>query len=237
MQPKELLDSTAHRPWEIPTKNWRFYQEWKDAVFVHWQVPLNEIKKFVPEDIEIDLFEGKAWVSLVAFSMEKLRRRNLPSVPAISDFNEINLRTYVKYKGKPGVYFLSIEGGSKISCKVAKKIAELPYRFSAMKRGKESFQSFNKEFNDHLYLKYRVLHTLHKKEPIDLWLTERYALFQDSQNGINEFEIHHVEWPLQNVDITKIDLEYERFKNLIDNHPSKIAYSKGVQVVAWRKNC
>lgn len=81
--------------------------------------------------MEIDFFEGKQWVSLVAFTMEKIRRKNLPSFPPISDFNEINIRTYVKYKKKTGVYFLSIEGGTKISCQIAK--VSLNYRIAIQK--------------------------------------------------------------------------------------------------------
>lgn len=62
----------------------------------------------VPHDLEIDLFEGKPWVYLVAFTMEKIRPKYLPSFPPISDFDEINIRTYVKKDNKAGVYFLSI---------------------------------------------------------------------------------------------------------------------------------
>ena len=127
---REILNTTKHRPWQIPKSSWKFYQEWNDAIFLHWQVDLKELKKFVPDEIEIDLFEGKPWVSMVAFTMEKMRLKNMISFPPISDFDEINIRTYVKYKGKSGVYFLSIEGGKSLSCKVAKGISELPYRYS-----------------------------------------------------------------------------------------------------------
>ena len=111
MKIKEILNQTNHRPWKIPNESWKFYQEWNRAVFLHWQVELSELKKFVPDELEIDLFDGKAWISVVAFTMEKIRPKYLPYFSPISNFDEINVRTYVKANGKSGVYFLSIEDG------------------------------------------------------------------------------------------------------------------------------
>lgn len=110
---KEIVNTTEHRPWKMPTESWKFYQEWNNALFLHWLVELSELKKFVPNELEIDLFDGKPWVSVVAFTMEKIRPKNLPSFSPISDFDEINIRTYVKSNNKTGVYFLSIEGDKK----------------------------------------------------------------------------------------------------------------------------
>ena len=232
----EILNTTEHRPWKIPTENWKFYQEWNNAIFLHWQVELNELKKFVPKELEIDLFEGKPWISLVAFTMEKIRPKNLPSFPPISDFHEINIRTYVKSNNKTGVYFLSIECGKLISCKIAKGISELPYRYSNIKRAKNSYYSENSEFNDQLNIEFTIGKEISEKAELDKWLTERYALFQDSEKSINEFEIHHLEWPINEIDLKKIDFNYPRFSKLIKNEPNKIQYSKGVKVIAWGKN-
>ncbi len=136
---------------------------------------------------EIDLFDGKPWVSVVAFTMEKIRPRNLPSFTPISNFDEINIRTYIKSKEKTGVYFLSIEGGNYLSCKVAKGISKLPYRYSKIKRTKNQFKSSNSVFDDSLNLEYSIGEEVVKKTEFDLWLTERYALFQDTDKSINEY--------------------------------------------------
>lgn len=50
MKLKEILEQTSHRPWEIPKGGWRFYQEWNDVLFLHWQVDLEELKRFVPKE-------------------------------------------------------------------------------------------------------------------------------------------------------------------------------------------
>lgn len=232
---RELIDTTEHRPWEMPTQTWKFYQEWNNAIFLHWQVELNDLKKFVPKELEIDLFEGKPWISVVAFTMEKIRPKNLPAFPPISDFDEINIRTYVKSNHKTGVYFLSMEGGKKLSCKVAKSLSQLPYRFSKIKRTENRYTSSNPKFNDTLDVQFSIGKTINKKTALEIWLTERYALFQDTKTSINEFEIHHLEWPLNKVDLKKLEMNYPRFNHLIKGIPHSMQYSKGVKVIAWGK--
>ena len=233
---REILNNRDHRPWEVPTENWKYYQEWNHSIFLHWEVDMEDLKKFVPKELEIDLFEGKPWVSVVAFTMEKIRPKNLPSFAPVSNFDEINIRTYIKSNKKTGVYFLSIEGGTKLSCKIAKGISELPYRFSKIKRSQNKFESCNSEFNDRLDLEFKVGEVVTQKTDLDKWLTERYALFQDSEESINEFDIHHLEWPIQEIELTKIMVNYPRFGKLLKKEPNKIRYSSGVKVIAWGMN-
>jgi uncharacterized protein len=232
---KEILNATAHKPWALPTEKWKYYQEWNNAIFLHWQVDYEELKKFIPEDLEIDLYDGKPWVSLVAFTMEKVRPRYFPSFPPISNFHEINIRTYVKREGKPGVYFLSIEGGTQISCLVAKTMSELPYRYSKMKRTGNAFLSENRQYGDSLEITYETGQEMQEKTGLDKWLTERYALFQDTDTSINEFEIHHIEWPTNDLQIKECKVNYPRFRKLFSRQPDKTHYSPGVQVVTWDK--
>lgn len=235
MTNQEILSKTKHRPWPIPSKEWKFYQEWNDAIFLHYQVDLNVLKKFVPTELEIDLFEGVAWVSIVAFTMEKIRPKYLPAFPPVSNFDEINIRTYVKSNGKTGVYFLSIEGGKQISCNIAKGISELPYRYSTIHRKNDTYKSHNTLYGDRLHIAYTVGDSNKNKSNLDRWLTERYALFQDAGEAINEFEIHHVEWPINEIEIHQLEVDYSRFDPLIPTHPNLTQYSRGVQVLAWGK--
>ncbi len=232
---KEILSTTKHRPWNIPNERWKFYQEWNNAIFLHWQVALHELRKFVPEALEIDLFDGKPWVSVVAFTMEGIRPKNLPPFPPISNFDEINIRTYVKYNGKAGVYFLSIEGGTKLSCRIAKSISELPYRYSKIKRTGDTYKSSNPEFDDRLKIGYSIGKLKNNKTELDVWLTERYALFQDTSRSLNKYEIHHLEWPIHEINLIELHCSYPRFHTLINNRPDNMHYSHGVKVIAWGK--
>lgn len=232
---KEILNTTEHRPWKMSSESWKYYQEWNNAIFLHWQVELTELEKLVPKELKIDLFDGKPWVSVVAFTMEKIRPKNLPAFSPVSNFDEINIRTYVKSNNKTGVYFLSIEGGTNLSCKIAKGISELPYRYSKIKRTENKYESQNSMFKDKLDVEFVIGKEIKEKTDLDKWLTERYALFQDTEKSINEFEIHHLEWPINQIELKEIDIEYPRFKNMLSNFPNRTHYSKGVQVIAWDK--
>ena len=236
MTTQEILGHHSHRPWLIPSEAWQYYQEWNNVLFLHWQVDVGALQDLVPDELEIDLFDGRPWVSLVAFTMEGVRTRNLPAFPPVSNFHEINLRTYVRSANKTGVYFLSIEGGNRLSCSVARRLSSLPYRFSEIKRSRNQYLSHNRLLNNHLCIDYIAGSELPAKTALDQWLTERYALFQDCQDSIHEFEIHHLEWPLKEVTITALKVDYPRFKRLIGRKPDKVQYSAGVQVIAWAQN-
>lgn len=232
---QNILQQTEHRPWPLPDGPWIYYQEWVDAVFLHWEVDDRELRKFVPANLELDLIDGKPWVSVVAFTMSRVRPRFLPAFQPVSYFHEINIRTYVKHMGKSGVYFLSIEAANSVSSFIAKKLSELPYRFSKINRSPGKFYSKNIATKEELNLEFEIGPEISNKSQIDAQLTERYALFQDSGKHINSFDIHHLEWPLNSVKISSLSLSYPRFGSLLSGIPKLTHYSPGIQVIAWNK--
>ena len=230
-----ILNTISHRPWNLPALSWSYYQEWNDVVFMHWPVDLEELKKFVPNELEIDTFDGTSWVSVVAFDMENVRLRYLPAFAPVSNFHELNVRTYIRHKGKTGVYFLSIEGSKWLSCFIAKGLSEIPYRCSEMTRNEMMFSSLNTKLGNQLNLEYEIGASIQTKTNLDKWLTERYALAQDVENEMLGFDIHHAEWPLRHVNIQMLEIQYPCFGTLISGMPPLAHYSKGVQVLAWEK--
>ncbi|AUP79634.1 YqjF family protein [Flavivirga eckloniae] len=235
MKSDQILQQTDHRPFQYPKREWKFYQEWNKAVFLHWKVNPEEIMPFLPNGMKPDTINGKTWVSLVAFTMNNIGIRNLPKVPYISDFFEINIRVYITYNDKPSVYFLNMESSKRSSCNILKVISKFPYQYSKMSRNDGVYTSKNKVFNDSFNMEYSLEDTSIKKDETDLWLTERYAVFQDYKNHIIEYDVHHVEWPMQSISINKLNLNYPRFSHLINNQPDKTHYSSGVQVLTWDK--
>jgi len=235
MSVKEILSATEHRPWPLPSIKWSYYQEWNDAIFLHWRVDATLIKEYIPKELELDLIDGSAWVSLVAFTMERIRPRVLPSFSPISNFHEINIRTYVTRGAKSGVYFLNIEAGKRISCYVAKMLSELPYRYSNMKRISNRFTSNQVSTGSSFKLEYELGGKILQITQLDRWLTERYALFQDSKQYLNQFEIHHTEWLLKEITVHSLLLNYPKFPDLFHERPDLCHYSPGVSVLAWGK--
>ena len=234
MKAKDILKQKEHRPFEYPSRSWKFYQEWNNAVFLHWEVTPELIKSLLPKNIELNIINGKAWISLVAFDMNNICARSLPKIPHISDFQEINIRVYITCNGKPSVYFLSMEGSRKSSCKVLKVLSKFPYRYSKMSRNKSIYKSKNDIFNDRFNIEYELKNESIKKDKTDLWLTERYAVFQDYKKHIFEYDVHHVEWPMHNIEIKNLEIDYPRFNHLINNQPDKIHYSSGAKSIYFK---
>lgn len=234
MKISQIIQLSDHRPTPLPQGNWLFYQEWNQVLFVHYKVPIDELRKWVPSELEIDTFENDAYVSVVLFRMENVRPRLLPKFAPLSNFDEINIRTYVKYKGESGVYFLSIEAGNRLSSFLAKSLSGLPYRFSKMALKKGNYISKNKRFGDCVKAAFTVGERIHDKTEKDIWLTERYAVFQNSSAQINTYQVHHIPWPINRVDVSRFQIHYPRFEVLFQQDINAIHYSSGVQVLAWK---
>ncbi len=234
-----LLQNTGHRPWPIPEGEWSYYQEWNNVLFLHWKVPYEELIKLVPEDIPLDIFESNCWVSLVAFTMQKIRTRKLPSFYPISNFHEINVRTYVKHDNKAGVYFLSIEAEKVASSFIARLLSGLPYEKANISRiqtkNTQQYSSVNKQKGFKLDAKYLVAETLVAKSALDKWLTERYCLYQEHGLNTYRFDIHHNPWPLNSVKVSDLNTCYKIGNISLTRKPDLMHYSTGVKVVSWNR--
>lgn len=232
---EEILTHTKHRSIDLPTSKWAYYQEWNNALFMHWKVPLDILKNLVPKGLHIDTFEGHAYVSLVAFTMENIRPRYLPSLAFISNFHEINVRTYVSKDGCEGVYFINIEAEKLLSALLAKSMSGLPYEKSSIKRTANSYHSDNKNKQFKLAIDYKIGQGLANKTALDLWLTERYCLYLEEGNHLYRYDIHHKEWDVNTLSIENISLHYSIGDLKLTTGPELMRYSPGVKVVAWKR--
>ena len=96
-------------------------QNWRELLFVHWPIPPEELRPLVPPHLELDLFEGTAYVGLVPFTMTGVRPVGLPPVRWLSRFHETNVRTYVHRDGRdPGVWFFSLDAANRVAVSLAR---------------------------------------------------------------------------------------------------------------------
>ncbi|WP_123864582.1 YqjF family protein [Chitinophaga barathri] len=237
-QASQLLQHTAHRASaEMPAGNWIWYQEWNRALFFHWKVDAELMKQLIPAGLEPDILDGHAWISVVAFTMENIRPRYLPAIAMLSDFHEINVRTYVKSGEEAGVYFLSIEAQKYLSVKLSRSLSGLPYETAGMERkyGERHFyRSVNKRTGNILEADYTTGPELAAKTPLDKWLTERYYLFLDKGGRWYKYAIHHAEWRLYAPEFSALRISYNTGPfNLHHTNLAAVHYSDGVKVIAW----
>jgi uncharacterized protein YqjF (DUF2071 family) len=233
---KNILSEISHRPFDVPSGSWKYYQEWNKVLFFHWIIPFDILRQHVPNEFIIDTFEGNCYVSLVAFTMEKISPKFLPPLSFVSTFDEINVRTYVEKDTKKGVYFLNIEAGKALSTFVAKVLSGLPYEKSAIRRIDKMYRSKNNRKGFHLDTEYDIKTEIKDKSELDKWLTERYCLYLDKGKERYRYDIHHKEWELNTLEIKRLDLNYKIGNlDLSERRPDSTHYSKGVKVIAWKR--
>src|SRR6185437_4647926 len=110
------------------------FQGWKLVTFLHWRYPIAQIRPLVPPDLELDLFDGSAWVGLVPFVVTQLRLPFIPALPWISQFPETNVRTYVRDRhGKASIWFFTLDAARLPAVLAARTFFRLPYRWARMR--------------------------------------------------------------------------------------------------------
>ena len=123
---RSIVDSTAHRPWPMPSAPWLMTQSWNSLLFAHWRVDVAEMRRAVPDAFDLDLFGGEAWLGVVPFYMTNVGLRAAPALPWLSAFPELNVRTYVRVADRPGVYFFSLDAGRRLAVAAARALLNLP---------------------------------------------------------------------------------------------------------------
>jgi uncharacterized protein YqjF (DUF2071 family) len=182
-------------------------QHWHDLLFAHWSVPPDALRPLVPAGLPIDTFEGRAWVGIVAFRLSGIRLRGLPAFPPVAAFNEINVRTYVAPRGRPGVYFLSMDADNLLAMAIARPWFRLPYTHSSIRMeaqgGCVSFAGRRVQPGmpvARFAADYGPCSEAYTARPggLDHWLTERYSYYTAGRGGaLYRCDIHHPQWPLQ----------------------------------------
>src|SRR4051794_6093027 len=114
---RRILNDVAHRPWPMLERPWVMTQTWHDLLFAHWPVHAEVLRQLVPSEFTLDLFNGSAWLGIVPFHMTNVAPRGVPSLPWISEFPELNVRTYVRVEDRPAIYFFSLDAVAGWRCR------------------------------------------------------------------------------------------------------------------------
>ena len=239
----ESFERVHHRPWPMPDRRWSWRQSWCDLLFAHWPVPSAELRPLVPPELTLQEFDGTAWIGVVPCWMTGVARRPLPNLPWVSEFAEINMRTYVECRGRPGIWFLSLDAANPLAVWAARRFFHLPYfharmtvtglpdcvRYTSVRRRHPNGLSFS--------ALYQPISRPDESTPgcLEHWLTERYCLYARSPaGGIYRTEVHHRPWPLQRARVA-----IER-NDLLDPHglvcegiPALSHFSRRLDVVVW----
>jgi uncharacterized protein len=206
------LAETAHRPWPLSTRPWLMGQSWYSLLFAHWAVRPEALRPLIPGPLELDLREGEAWLGVTPFEVAGLRVRGTPPLPWLSRFPELNVRTYVNYGGRPGIFFFSLDAARLAAVAGARRAYLLPYFHAEMsvRHEGETVQYESRRIDSsgslaELRAHYRPTGPRLPVEDgsLERWLAERYCLYVVDERGrALRADIHHPPWPLQPAEAT-----------------------------------
>ncbi len=229
-----------------PSESVVMYQRWEDLLFLHWKVSKSEIAATLPQGLHVDSFDGSAYLGLVPFFMRKIRPRFFPAVGPISNFLEMNVRTYVyDDSGRPGVWFYSLDANQPLAVRLARGLFHLPYFDASMSadRSTETIhyrcRRIDSEENAESRFSYQGTEELPLPKPgsLEYFLMERYYLFahKPDSNSLFSGQVHHTPYPAFRADLTEFSSPAIKQSGFDTGGrlPEHVLYSPGVDVKVY----
>jgi len=237
---QQLLNYINHRNAPIPSGPWIMYQRWENIMCMHIPVSKERISPHIPEPLELDIYEDQAWISIFTFRVSGMQQRGMPKFPWFNSFPEVNVRTYVRHDGIPGVYFFSLDA-AKIIPVIGARLVSLPYFKAKMKMAEGmgwTHYSSRRQYGSGTFFKgrYKSISSPSATGPdsLDYWLFERYYLFNTVKGRIVHIGIHHLPWKPADVSVV-----YDRngvnslLPGDIEGTPAISHYVDSLDVIFW----
>lgn len=244
LRPEKILSRTEHRPNPVPTGPWALFMGWHDLLFMHWPLPENVLRPLIPPTLGLATFDGSAWLGITPFHMSGVRPRFLPSVPWLSNFPELNVRTYVTVEDKPGIWFFSLDASNPVAVRLARTTFSLPYFDAEMSCHAHDGEVRYRSVRTHRGApearfagRYRPVGETFNSRPgtLEHFLTERYCLYSASEGGnIYRGDIHHHHWPLQlaEAEVESLAMTTQIGVMLPETEPL-LHFSRRLDTLAW----
>jgi uncharacterized protein YqjF (DUF2071 family) len=218
---------------------------WHDLLFAHWSVPEDALRVHIPRQLKIDTHEGQAWLGIVPFGMRSTRLRCMPRLSGYPPFPELNVRTYVVAGDKPGVWFFSLDAGSRLAVRGARTFFHLNYYDARMRLevGADGWTSYYSHRTHRgappadFLARYRATGEPYVAVPggLESWLTDRYCLYSADRSGrVFRGEVHHPPWPLQPAEAQwEQNTMTAQLGFQLPHTPPLLHFAKRIDVVGW----
>ena len=246
---REFLVRTSHKPRPLPVGRWAMTQRWNDLLFAHWPIPTVLMERLLPDWLDVDSFQGSAWLGAVPFWLDRIKIRGIPPLPGLRNFPDLNFRTYVRdrFTRTPGIYCFSVDSSNLFAVAAAHAIYHLPYRLAEMHLERRSEREFafysRRRFARPAVIfkaRYRGLGPTHRSAEIlpgslEHYFSERNCVFSTNRAGEPiRANLHHVPWPLEEAEaeIERNDLASAVGIELPNMNPV-LHYSRRLAVYVW----
>ena len=221
------------------------FQSWRRLTFLHWRYELETVRRLVPPQLEVEAFDGSAWVGITPFVVRDLHLALLPPLPWISTFPETNCRTYVRGPdGTAGVWFFSLDAARLLAVTGAHVGYGLPYKWSKMRvveSGSEVSYDSRRIWPDSTgKTRIRVRQEGAVEQTArEIFLTARFRLYSFIGNVLTYTNVEHAPWPLESASVIELKQTLTAAAGLPDPAGEPLAhFSRGVTVrVARPRAC
>ena len=236
---QDILNITEHRDVPLPDGPWLMTQKWNDLLFMHLPVSTDILRERIPSGLELDTYGGEAWVSILPFRISNMRFRKMPPLPFIHSSLQLNVRTYVKRRGVPGIYLFSLDADN-LPAVIGARVISLPYYYAKMSMNKKNiiysgcerkgttiaaFEGSYRPISDAYYPKQSTL--IH-------WLVERYHLWFYRKHSLYRGDVHHKPWKVCDAEvfISKQNMLTEFPQEFVTGNPI-FNYAASKRVLFW----
>jgi len=184
-------------------------QSWLDLTFLHWRYEPAIVRPFVPSNLELDLYDGAAWVGLVPFRIVGLTHPRTPEIPWLSNFPETNVRTYVfDHKGRRGVWFFSLDAARWPAVLGARAAYALPYYWARMRVDAASGSVHYRSERlagpaARSNIQVQIGPSVAQPSELEVFLTARFRLYAQRRRRLLRADIEHAPWPLQRANVVR----------------------------------
>ncbi len=212
---------------------------WIDLLFAHWAVPPHVLAPWIVAPLELHTFDGSAWLGVVPFRMENVGPRGVALPRVVSAFPEINVRTYVTHRDKPGVWFFSLDATSRLAVVLGRTIFRLPYFLAhiEIRRDDDCTHYHSRRILDggEFAAVFRTCEPLSARPgSIDEWLTERYCLYSGTPGRLIRTEVQHSRWPLHRAEATvRMNTLATRLGCELGTTPDLLHAAPRLDVISW----
>jgi uncharacterized protein YqjF (DUF2071 family) len=212
-------------------------QTLEDQLFVHYRIPSEALEALLPEGLKVDEHSGSGWLGVTPFAVTGLRLRGTLPLPRLSDFLQLNVRTYVAREDKPGIWFFSLDASSRLAVEAGRRLYRVPLFHAAIscrRRGERLGFESSREDGKAFSAAYRPLAEPSRAEPgsVEHFLTERYCMYTEHGGRLYRSEIHHRPWQLQTAE-ADIDLDAMAPTGVEPPGEPLLHYSARAEVLLW----
>ena len=226
---------------------------WENIIMANYEIAPEILKPFLPKGVDLDLFNGKAYISLVGFMFKNTKLFNIP-IPYLGTFEEINLRFYVVRKEenqiKRGVVFINETVPNPIVAWIANKLYKEHYTVVPTKHEINDKNTIQKvKFEWLVNKKWNSICVEASKKPeimqngtLEQFIFEHYYGYTKIEENITEeYKLQHPSWKINNVINYTIDCNFEdmygkAFAVLNYTKPKAVFMAEGSSVkVEWKR--